>query len=193
MRLESHFGARKVPRPYKRRSVSAASDCPAASPDVIVTARSPRESLVLCAPSTRTPRTTYCGPSVTVKLRSTRPSRSATRVSRHVVMTKSRGEWRRWLLRGALTLPWPRRCLGAIRCVNGHRGHLGLSHGDLAPVLAARHAAVDSIAEIARAGVGVNRVCVWSSLLRSEIPKSASTAWPSRNNTLSGLKSRTTP
>ena len=62
--------ARKVPRPYKRRSVSAASDCPAASPDVIVTARSTIESLVLCAPSTRTPRTTYSGPSVTVKLRS---------------------------------------------------------------------------------------------------------------------------
>ena len=72
--------ARKVPRPYKRRSVSAASDCPAASPDVIVTARSTIESLVLCAPSTRTPRTTYSGPSVTVKLRSTRPSRAATRV-----------------------------------------------------------------------------------------------------------------
>ena len=89
--------------------------------------------------------------------------------SRHVVTTKSRGGWRRWLLRGALTLPWPRRCLGAIRCVSGHRGHLGLSHGDIAPVHAARHAAVDSIAEIARAGVGVNRVCVWSSLLRSEI------------------------
>ena len=82
--------------------------------------------------------------------------------------------------------PWPRRCLGAIRCTSGHRG---LSHGDLAPVHAARHAAVDSIAEIARAGV--NRVCVWSSLLRSEIPKSASTAWPSETTRLSGLKSRT--
>jgi len=82
--------------------------------------------------------------------------------------------------------PWPRRCLGAIRCTSGHRGPVAWRPRARS---AARHAAVDSIAEIARAGV--NRVCVWSSLLRSEIPKSASTAWPSETTRLSGLKSRT--
>jgi len=101
-------------------------------------------------------------------------------------MTKSRGGWHRWLLRGALTLHGR---VDVSERFDVQAAIAVLSHGDLAPVHAARHAAVDSIAEIARAGV--NRVCVWSSLLRSEIPKSASTAWPSETTRLSGLKSRT--
>ena len=104
------------------------------------------------------------------------------------MMTKSRGGWHRWLLRGALTLHGR---VDVSERFDVQAAIAVLSHGDLAPVHAARHAAVDSIAEIARAGVGVNRVCVWSSLLRSEIPKSASTAWPSETTRLSGLKSRT--